>query len=261
MKRFLFSTAAIFIANFVFGQLTLEHSFPSNQDVKVFNDGEKIYYFVRNYGPSNNEYRNTIHIYNSDYSLYRTITFPWDTTYNSGIGFVGDYGISKHVFNTDDKFEFIVSTINNSTQQSKAFIMSEDGTIIKDLAGYGTTIYDIDIFHDSQNNINKMRLRKKDGTPAGINEIYLLPTTVLTTKEIQRKNKLSAFPIPTNKILTIINPQNGENKIEVFDTSGKLVLNKIFTDSENKISVDVENLPKGIYIYKVGELSSKFIKN
>ena len=261
MRKLLLSVVTIFATNLVFGQLTLEHSFPSNQGVKVFNDGEKIYYFVKKYGNSNNESRNTIHIYNSDYTLYKTITFPWDTTFDSGISFIGDYGISKYVFNTDDKFEFIVSTFSNSTQQSKAFIMNEDGTIIKDLQGYGTTIYDVDIFHDSQNLVNKMRIRKKDGSAAGINEIYLLPTTILTTKEIQGKNKLSAFPIPTNKTLNVINPKNGVSKIEVYDASGKIVMNKSFGISENTISLDVENLSKGIYVYKVGDLSSKFIKN
>ncbi|MCA4778031.1 T9SS type A sorting domain-containing protein [Empedobacter stercoris] len=83
----------------------------------------------------------------------------------------------------------------------------------------------------------------------------------MSITESKEKNKLSIFPIPANKILNIINPKNGANKIEIFDINGKLVLNKNFANSENKISIDVENLPKGIYIYKVGELSTKFIKN
>lgn len=260
MKKTLFYVATLFVTNFVSGQLTLEHSFPSNQAVNVFNDGEKVYYFITKFGEVGvpGESRNTIHIYNSDYSLYRTITFPWDTSYDSGIGFMGDYGISKYVFNTDDKFEFIVFTLNNSTQQKKHFILNEDGEIIKDLSNYRTSY---DIYHDSLNNVNKIKLNKIDSSIAGVYEIYLLPTTELTTKEIQRTNKLSAFPIPTNKILNVVNPKNGAYKIEIFDTSGKLVLNKNFAGSENKISVDVENLPKGIYVYKIGDLSSKFIKN
>lgn len=257
MKKILFSLASL-VSSLVFGQLTLEHSFPSNQKVKVFNDGEKIYYFVTKYGTSNNEYRNTIHIYNSDYTLYKTITFPWDVSYDSGISFVGDYGISKYVFNTDEKFEFIVYVFNNTTQQQKYLILNEDGDIIKDLSDYFPVN---DIYHDSLNNLNKMKLVKKDGTAAGITEIYLLPTTELATKEIQGKNKLSAFPIPTNKILNIINPENGANKIEIYDLSGKLILIKNFTNNDNRISVNVENLPKGTYIYKIGDLNSKFIKN
>ena len=259
MKHLLLSVATILITNFAFGQLTLEHSFPSNQGVRVYNDGTTIYYFVSIYDSS--EYRNTIHIYNSDYSLYRTITFPWDTSFDSGISFFGDYGISKFVFNTNNNFEFIVHTYSNITQQTKYFIIDEDGIIIKDLSNYYVGSDYIDIFHDYLNNVNKIRLTRKDSSIGGIAEIYLLPTTVLSTVDIQNENELSAFPIPANKILNVIKPKNGTNKIEVFDMSGKLMLNKIFENTENSISLDVEFLQKGIYIYKVGEFSAKFIKN
>ena len=117
--------------------------------------------------------------------------------------------------------------------------------------------YDIDLFTDKTVNKNKLVLL----TSTGINEVYTLPTSSLSSKEIGSKRKLSAFPIPTNKIINVINPENGANKIEVYDRSGKLVLNKSFANSDNKISIDVESLPNGIYIYKVGGLSSKFLKN
>ncbi|OPH00342.1 hypothetical protein B2I21_00455, partial [Chryseobacterium mucoviscidosis] len=71
----------------------------------------------------------------------------------------------------------------------------------------------------------------------------------MAAKEIQTEAKLSAFPIPTSKILNITNPENGAHKVQVFDTTGKLVVNQSFLTSDSKISVDVESLPKGIYIY------------
>ncbi len=94
-----------------------------------------------------------------------------------------------------------------------------------------------------------------------IDDFRLSQTTSLAIEEIKSQNKLSAFPIPANKTLNIINPQNGANKIQIYDTSGKLILNKMFTSYDNKIALDVEYLPKGNYIYKIGNLSSKFIKN
>ncbi|ATN07351.1 hypothetical protein CRN76_19115 [Chryseobacterium indologenes] len=83
----------------------------------------------------------------------------------------------------------------------------------------------------------------------------------LSTQEIQLDNKLSAYPNPTNKTLNIMNPKNGANKVLVYDASGKLVINKSFSFNEDKIAIDVETLTKGVYIYKIDELSSKFIKN
>ena len=43
--------------------------------------------------------------------------------------------------------------------------------------------------------------------------------------------------------------------------AGKLVLNKNISTSENKILLDVEKLPNGVYFYKIGNLTSKFIKH
>ena len=92
-------------------------------------------------------------------------------------------------------------------------------------------------------------------------EVYQLPTSSLSSKEIQTKGKLSAFPVPANKTLNIINPNNGTNVVEIYDASGKLFINKSFPKNENRISVDVENLTKGAYTYKIGNQSAKFIKN
>ena len=40
-----------------------------------------------------------------------------------------------------------------------------------------------------------------------------------------------------------------------------MVINKFFKNSEKIISLDIEFLPKGIYIYKIGNTNSKFLKN
>lgn len=139
-------------------------------------------------------------------------------------------------------------------------IFNEDGNIIKDFNGnYQYEL--VTIYHDNTQNKNKLKMGRNDDTGKITFDIYSLPTTELTSKEIKEKNKLSGFPIPTNKTLNIINPKNGMNNIEIFDTSGKLVFNKNFGNFESKISVDVESLPKGIYVYKIGNLSSRFIKN
>ncbi len=168
-----------------------------------------------------------------------------------------DFSISKYVFNTDDKLEFILWFYNSNLGKNLNIIVNEDGNIIKQLGDeYHSSFH---IFHDSSSNENKFIIGKTSG-PNEITEVYLLPTSQLTTKEIQGKNKLSAFPVPTSGVLNIINPRNGANKVEIFDTAGKLVHNTSFNLNEGKITVDVQRLPKGVYIYKVGDLSSKFIK-
>lgn len=252
MKKFIFSVATIFATNFAFSQITLEHSFPIGESVLVYKNDNQTFYCTTQYDS------NIVNIYNSDYSLYKKITLQIPNGYNSVSFPEADkfyYSISKNIFNDDDKIELLIAYGGNFAEK-KLQIINEDGLTVKDFANTYYD-YDIDLFTDKTVNKNKLVLR----TSTNLSEVYSLPTTSLSSKEINYRNKLSAFPIPTNKILNVLNPQNGVNIIEVYDTSGKLVMNKGFANSENKITIDVENLPKGIYIYKVGDLSSKFIKN
>ena len=253
MKKFLFSVATIFAANSAFSQMTLEKSYTSG------NFGWGVYYDSSNTNYIIPRDQKVFDIYDANHNLIKTLSpnVPDGYVFDGGMMEV-DFSISKYVFNTDDKLEFILWFYNSSLGKDMTLIVNEDGNIIKQFGDEYHSFYHI--FHDSASNKNKFVIVKTSGTNE-ITEVYLLPTTQLTTKEIQGKNKLSAFPIPTNKILNIINPKNGANKIEVFDSSGKLVLNRSFANSENNISIDVEILPKGIYFYKVGELGSKFIKN
>ena len=258
MKKILFSVATVFVTNFAFGQITLETSF-TNENLQVYTNANQTFYYSAGFGINN------VKIYKADYSLYKQFTPSIPTGYTMFIDqYENNFILSKNIFNNDDKLEIIVTfeIYNNTTSQREYIIRiyNEDGNLIKEFGpNYSfDDEYDINIFHDNTTNTNKLRLFNQNTNST---EVWNLGTTSLAAKEIQGKSKLSAFPIPANKILNVINPENGANQIEVFDTSGKLVLKKSFSSAENNISVDVENLPKGIYIYKIGELSSKFIKN
>ncbi len=261
MKKKLFSLAIFFAANFAFGQIALEHSFDTAEIVTAYSKDETIYVsFI--------ETDNKLKIFNADFSLRKTVNIPMPANYNQiWANGEGEYSVSKHVFNTDDKYEFLVTiqyTDSNNTFYYKLLLINEDGQLIKDFhPNAGSINYRgySQIFHDITNNKNKFVVNNINIGTGEQFDVYSLPTSELGSKEIEYKNKLSAFPIPTNKMLNVINPKNGANKIEIFDTSGKLILNRSIINSENKISLDVENLPKGVYIYKVGNLSSKFIKN
>lgn len=261
MKKLLFSSAII-ATNFAFGQITLEHSFNTSEQITAYSKDETIYI---SFIPTDNK----LNIYNADFSLRKTVNIPMPANYEYiWANGEGEFSVSKHVFNTDDKYEFLV-TITYSDVNLKSFskllLINEDGQLLKDFhpnAGEINYRGYSQIFHDISNNKNKFIVNNV--IAEGYKEqydVYSLPTSELTTKEIKFQSKLQAFPIPTNKILNVINPQNGVNKIEVFDTTGKLVLNKNISTSENKILLDVENLPNGVYFYKIGNLTSKFIKH
>ncbi|MFT3917956.1 T9SS type A sorting domain-containing protein [Cloacibacterium sp.] len=258
MKKNLLSLLlSTIITSYAFGQITLEKTYPS-ENLQVFTNNAETYYYTVGWNLS------TIKIYNSDYSLKKQFTPTIPVGYEMVIRAYDNFFLSKNLFNFDNLLEIVVAfakydtTINEFTY--KIIIYNEDGQIVKDFGdGYNLeNEFDFHIYHDSNANKNKLRLFN---LATNSTEIYNLSTNSLTTKEITYKNKLSAFPIPTNKNLNIINPNNGNNNLQVYDQNGKIVLNKSFMNSEKIISLDVEFLPKGIYIYKIGNINSKFFKN
>lgn len=264
MKKII-STVALIATSFVFGQINLEHSFPESNDVFVYKKENTILYVTKTDD-------NKIKIYDANYSLQKTVNIPIPSSYGT---FYSDYFganplmMSKHIFNNDDKYEFMIEAYQKGTPNSpmilKLILIDEDGNLIKDFHPNPLTKQSgesYEVFHDDVNNVNKLVVRNSvvSGNSPYQYDVYSLPSTFLAAKEIQSISKLSAFPNPTDKILNIINPVNGSNIVNVYDMSGKLVLNKSFSNTNN-ISINVESLPKGIYIYKVGDISSKFIKN
>ncbi|WP_160138159.1 T9SS type A sorting domain-containing protein [Chryseobacterium sp. c4a] len=254
MKKILFSMA-ILAANYALGQMNLEHSYTSDgSHWNIYSDSTTSHYLI---GKANN----TFEIYHANHTLYKTLTpnIPANYTFIPEL-FWESYSISKRIFNTDDKLEFILTFLNNQNGQHLMLIISEDGNIIKQFGNEYHSLYQI--FHDAVSNQNKFVISKSSGTNT-ITEVYALPTSSLTTLEIQtqNKNKLSAFPVPANKLLNIMNPRNGGNNVQVYDVSGKMVLHKSFGSGEKNIALDVESLKAGVYLYKIGDQSSKFIKN
>lgn len=243
---------AAFAGSLAFGQITLEHTFPTSERAGIYSNQTELYYYTQvDNLPS-------IKIYNSDFVLQKTVNTAIPTGYlRMNLFTDNEFDVSKHIFNSDNKLEFLVYFSGN-TPESKVRIINEDGETIKDFPG---TYYleDAVIYHDPIDNVNKIKLHNET---TGNTEIYSLPTSVLANKEIAStlKNKLTAFPVPAKTILKITNPKTGNNKLDVFDTSGKLVISQTFNSQEDLISLNVENLAKGLYIYRIGELSSKFIK-
>ncbi len=261
MKKLFFSVAII-ATNVTFGQITLEHSFDPTELVTAYSKDETIYVSFL-------ESDNKLKIYNADYSLRKTVNIPMPANYNHiWANGEGEYAVSKHIFNNDDKYEFLVTasyTDSNNKYYYKLLLINEDGQLIKDFhpnAGVINYRGYSQIFHDITNNKNKFIVNNSIvGNYQDQLDVYSLPSTELSTKEIQSQGKLYAFPIPTNKTLNIVNPNNGTNTIEVFDYSGKLIINKSFSKTDNHISINVEQLPKGNYVCKIGNQSVKFIKN
>lgn len=256
MSRFLFPLFLIG-ANLLFAQVTLVNSFAENETVFTYTTDSEMFYISETID-------NELKIFNSDFSVYKTINIPISSDYDCTIWYDSDYYplISKYVFNTDDKFEFLVKASNST--ESKLLLIDEDENLLFDFhpnSDFSFANY-YEILHDPVNNNNKLNVRNISNISGAVNhDIYSLPTSSLSTESVESLNRFTAFPIPTSQTLNLINPRNGSNTIEVYDLNGKQIINKGFTNSDDTISLNVENLSKGTYIVKIGNMTSKFIKN
>ncbi len=89
-------------------------------------------------------------------------------------------------------------------------------------------------------------------------QFYLSLDNIIITKETLatqevNKTKLVFYPNPVKNILNIENDSK-INTIKIYDLTGKELVTKEF-DAKN-VNIDVSNLPKGIYMVKIGSKNS-----
>ena len=71
-------------------------------------------------------------------------------------------------------------------------------------------------------------------------------------------NNISIYPNPTSNFIQIKNLQTKANTINILDITGKIV--KLVDSNSQNIKIDVSTLEKGIYIVKIGETVTRFVK-
>lgn len=253
MKKILFS-GALLASSLLFSQINLEKTFSNNEKVTAISNNNDIAYI-------SSTKDNKLVLYNADYSIKKIINVDMPADYS--LRFIYNttdtwYSVSKQIFNSDDNYEFVVEIRNN--QQYKTLIIDENGKVLKDFhPNYSNFIQSV--YYDKKSNKNKLIV---DFTTSNFTEnyqeVYVLPTSSLSIEEVKTNSNLQAFPNPAQSTLTIVNPKNGTNNVEIYDISGRLILKKEFNPYENKISIDVQDLSNGNYIYKIGNSSAKFIK-
>ncbi len=77
------------------------------------------------------------------------------------------------------------------------------------------------------------------------------------TNDIKNSN-IKIYPNPTNNTINIegLN-KNENNSIKIFDVQGKLVITKTINE---KSTIDLSELNKGIYVIKIGEVAQRIVK-
>ncbi|WP_417431157.1 leucine-rich repeat protein [Halpernia sp.] len=84
--------------------------------------------------------------------------------------------------------------------------------------------------------------------------------STLNTSENNIKNNIVLYPNPIHNeaVLELKNSENSQ--LEVYDMNGKMVLRKSLNNNSTN-AINTSNLPKGVYLFKVGKSVTKVIKN
>jgi hypothetical protein len=73
-----------------------------------------------------------------------------------------------------------------------------------------------------------------------------------------KNSNIKIYPNPTNNIINIEGLNKNENNtIQVFDVQGKLIITKTINE---KGTIDLSELNKGVYVIKIGEVAQRIVK-
>jgi hypothetical protein len=232
----------------LFGQ-TLEKTYTSNHYDKInyaffINDELNFYTIDR----TNNE----VKFYDSSHNLFKTIIIELKNNWD----FLSIYTITDKLFNSDSKIEFIVRSRDSGIPYTNLTVFNEDGEeifefeLVDDFKLIKTPENTFKLITTSFYNNNKIDYK-----------VYNLSGTLDASQETLLNKDIIQYPNPTSKNLYLknIDIKNKGSFLEIFTIDGKKVLTKNIKQSETYI--DVSNLSKGVYYYKIGRYSHKFIKN
>lgn len=264
MKKHIYSFLVIVLLisfnNRIKAQINLEHTFNDNVNfsranyISSWGDLEMFFYVDKD--------NSKIKFYNTDYSLYKTVTI----TPPSGYKLSSVLYPSKNLFNTDSKIEFLIifdaiTTPENINDDSLVRIYNENGIMIKDLGKSYMISYGIYKIGDQY----KLSLLKYI-YPIPVTyktEIYSLPGDFIGFDGAINPMTQPAYPNPANTIINLTyNLNQGETAImNIYNMNGQLIDQKQIDYSFTEILLNVSSYSSGTYIYEVNGITNKFIVN
>ncbi|MCP2025386.1 hypothetical protein L1276_000526 [Flavobacterium sp. HSC-32F16] len=245
----------LFIYSYSYSQLTLEHTYSSGvQNLNMSNvlgintaNGLKFYTFNRT--------TNTVEIYNQSHVLETSFTIPLDSGH-----FLSEFiFVTDKLFNNDNQIEFLYKSYKiGETNNRKIYLCNDTGVLLQSFAGK----YYAGIVKDNSNNY-KMILAASEQNPATNSydyDVYGLTGTLSTQQQDILTKKAFVFPNPSSNTINISNANNsGESSVlQIFSADGKKILEENHANEE--IQIDISRFQNGVYIYKLGNKSGKFIK-
>ena len=256
MKKTIFclwaTVTVLLFAQTTNAQITLEHTFEGDvyfagQSFSVADlIGGDAGVFVCQKG-------NNINLYNTDYSLYKSI----DIIPPTGYYVYNIHCVTKKLFNDDNKIEFMVWLFPADGMGRKFVLYNEDATLLKDFGPNSDNFWIYKV-----NEQYKLVMWKYDEDWHRTTEIYSLPGTISNAVPQMGNNIFqSPYPNPANSTITLPYQLNqGEiSTMRIYNLNGQLIESKQIGAEFDKILLNVSNYKKGLYLYEVNGVSNRFI--
>jgi hypothetical protein len=242
---------SVLFTNKLNAQITLEHTFEEGVGVTLYGSG-----YVT--GAYDDDYSScTVTIYNSDYSLYKQVTFHSHEGYER-INIDGC--ISPDLIFTEHYGEYYDPEIEVVKWCSREIIYDSNGNIIKDW-GDNTSVELVNMEMDVPVNNNKLVFWLYDEeTGQEYTEIYSIDGYESTSEKTIRSFS-HAYPNPAKSTISLpYNLNKGEQaEMLIYDVNGKMIEKKTIDSTFDKILLNVESYTSGIYFYSVNGVSHKFV--
>ena len=235
-----------------FAQLTLDHTFSDEVHCSypIIDEPIGLYYMALD---------NTFYLYNSNYSLYKTVVIDFPSGYK--ISSVMPLG--KHLINTDDKIEFfIIAYYQSSSYWTK--IVNEDGVVMQDLGQLGVmplcsgvykvgTQLRLNIYKGAMNLSYVVHYQT---------EVYICHGNYNAVASFENENTtMRPYPNPTTALINLpYHIDKGTvSTINIYNINGQLVDSYNIDGDFEMIVIDVSNYAKGIYVYEYNGISNRFV--
>ncbi len=215
----------------------------------AFNTNSETWYYTLDWAS------NEVKIYDSSHNIYKTVSINLENDYKMR----NLYFATDKLFNSNSKIEFLISSNQTSSPyQSSLKLFDEDGNLLFD---FGNS-RGIKLFKTSDNEYKLLTAQNALNSNEISYKVYSLSGTLFINQQNLINKTIIQFPNPASEVLNIKNLKSNENEslLEIFSIQGKKVLSKKIRQNKTDISINISPLIKGTYIYKIGELSNKFIK-
>ena len=192
-----------------------------------------------------------VNIYDDNMDIYKTVRFSQES-------YVKVSCLTKNVFTNSGKYEFVVIE-SQDDDYVKISIYNEDGECLyffKIESGYTT----INIFINS----NKLFVDAYHSTAEkDWHESYIFSSQGSVNSSVppvQQQNPSKLYPNPARQSVILEYDIQGQmQEMQIMDMQGRVVANYLLDPSQKQVNINTSNYKKGVYIYRYGNNSGKFI--